>query len=75
MSSATIDEQNRYFTTSALKEVMKILDNEIQSVNSSVNELNYVVTTKSALWDSVSSKQDELDFEYRYLKPFEEIEE
>ena len=68
--SVTIDEQPRYITTSALKDLMKTLDNEIQVVSTTVTSLNSLVQSNSAKWNEVSAlsgKQDKLDFEYREI--------
>jgi len=67
----TIDEQNRYFTTSALKELMKIVDNEVQQVSAKVNTIEYTISTNSGVWNgasAVSAKQDKIDFEYKPLE-------
>ena len=64
----TIDEQPRYITTSALKNVMQTLDNEIQAVSITVTALNNLVQTNSATWNSVTGKQDKIDFEYREME-------
>ncbi len=67
----TIDEQPRYITTSAIKDLMKTLDNEVQTVYTTVTALNNVVQSNSAKWDTVSalsSKQDKIDFEYKELE-------
>jgi hypothetical protein len=64
----TIDEQPRYITTSALKNVMQTLDNEIQAVSVTVTALNNLVQTNSATWNSVTGKQDKIDFEYREME-------
>lgn len=69
--SVSIDEQNRYITTSALKDLMKILDDEVQVVSTTVTSLNAVVQSNSAKWNEVSAlsgKQDKLDFEYKELE-------
>ena len=67
----TIDDTNRYITTSALKNLMKIMDDEVQAVSITVTALNNVVSTNSATWNTVtalSGKQDKLDFEYKELE-------
>jgi hypothetical protein len=64
----TIDEQPRYITTSALKNVMQTLDNEIQAVSVTVTALNDLVQTNSATWNSVTGKQDKIDFEYKEME-------
>lgn len=67
----TIDEQPRYITTSALKDLMKTLDNEVQTVYTTVTALNNVVQSNSATWNTVtalSGKQDKLDFEYKEME-------
>lgn len=67
----TIDEQPRYITTSALKDLMKTLDDEVQTVYTTVTALNNVVQSNSATWNTVtalSGKQDKLDFEYKELE-------
>lgn len=67
----TIDEQPRYITTSAIKDLMKTLDDEVQTVYTTVTALNNVVQSNSAKWDTVSalsSKQDKIDFEYKELE-------
>lgn len=64
----TIDEQPRYITTSALKNVMQTLDNEIQAVSVTVTALNSLVQTNSATWNSVTGKQDKIDFEYKEME-------
>ena len=69
--SVTIDEQPRYITTSAIKDLMKTLDDEVQTVYTTVTALNNVVQSNSAKWDTVSalsSKQDKIDFEYKELE-------
>lgn len=67
----TIDEQPRYITTSAIKDLMKTLDDEVQTVYTTVTALNNVVSQNSATWNTVtalSSKQDKIDFEYKELE-------
>jgi hypothetical protein len=67
----TIDEQPRYITTSAIKDLMKTLDDEVQTVYTTVTALNNVVQSNSATWNTVtalSGKQDKLDFEYKELE-------
>lgn len=67
----TIDEQPRYITTSAIKDLMKTLDDEVQTVYTTVTALNNVVQSNSAKWNEVSAlsgKQDKLDFEYKELE-------
>jgi len=67
----TIDDEPKYITTSALKDVMKLLDNEIQTVSTTVTALNSLVQSSSATWNTVtalSSKQDKIDFEYKELE-------
>ena len=67
----TIDEQPRYITTSALKDLMKTLDNEVQTVYTTVTALNDLVQSSSATWNTVtalSGKQDKIDFEYKELE-------
>ena len=67
----TIDEQPRYITTSAIKDLMKKLDDEVQTVYTTVTALNNVVSQNSATWNTVtalSSKQDKIDFEYKELE-------
>ena len=64
----TIDEQPRYITTSALKNVMQTLDNEIQAVSVTVTALNNLVQTNLATWNSVTGKQDKIDFEYKEME-------
>lgn len=68
--SVSIDEQNRYITTSALKDLMKILDDEVQVVSTTVTNLNAFVQSNSAKWNEVSAlsgKQDKIDFELREM--------
>lgn len=65
--SVSIDEQNRYITTSALKELMKVLDNEVQVVSTTVSSLKDLVQSNSATWNTVTGKQDKLDFELKEL--------
>lgn len=68
--AVSIDEQNRYITTSALKDLMKILDNEVQVVSTTVTNLNAFVQSNSAKWNEVSAlsgKQDKIDFELREM--------
>jgi hypothetical protein len=67
----TIDDEPKYITTSALKDVMKLLDNEIQTVSTTVTALNSLVQSSSATWNTVtalSGKQDKIDFEYKELE-------
>lgn len=67
----TIDEQPRYITTSALKDLMKTLDDEVQTVYTTVTALNDLVQSSSATWNTVtalSGKQDKIDFEYKELE-------
>ena len=67
----TIDEQPRYITTSAIKDLMKKLDDEVQTVYTTVTNLNDLVQSNSAKWNEVSAlsgKQDKLDFEYKELE-------
>ena len=67
----TIDEQPRYITTSALKDLMKTLDNEVQTVYTTVTALNELVQSSSATWNTVtalSGKQDKIDFEYKEME-------
>jgi hypothetical protein len=67
----TIDEQPRYITTSAIKDLMKTLDDEVQTVYTTVTALNNVVQSNSATWNTVtalSGKQDKIDFEYKELE-------
>ena len=67
----TIDEQPRHITTSAIKDLMKTLDDEVQTVYTTVTALNNVVSQNSATWNTVtalSSKQDKIDFEYKELE-------
>lgn len=69
--AVTIDEENRYFTTSALKELMKVVDDEIQAVNAKVEDVTLTVSSCSGLWNEVSglsAKQDKIDFEYKPLE-------
>lgn len=66
----TIDEQPRYITTSAIKDLMKILDDEVQVVSTTVTNLNAFVQSNSAKWNEVSAlsgKQDKIDFELREM--------
>ncbi len=68
--AVSIDEQNRYITTSALKDLMKILDDEVQVVSTTVTNLNAFVQSNSAKWNEVSAlsgKQDKIDFELREM--------
>jgi hypothetical protein len=67
----TIDEQPRYITTSALKDLMKKLDDEVQTVYTTVTALNDLVQSSSATWNTVtalSGKQDKIDFEYKEME-------
>lgn len=67
----TIDDEPKYITTSALKDVMKLLDNEIQTVSTTVTALNSLVQSSSATWNTVtalSGKQDKIDFEYKEME-------
>ena len=63
----TIDEQPRYITTSAIKDLMKTLDDEVQTVYTTVSSLKDLVQSNSATWNTVTGKQNKLDFEYKEL--------